>query len=179
MIALGEDQYGSYFIEDQRNVFLNAAKMHSQKEHITFEWGSSGVTPDETVLPPVKADMIDTDKNPIAEGGFFTTAGPTAYGVYFGHEDNRISQERQLASDVQAATGFAYNNSSLIDNSLTFFFGANRSLSGGAALTTAKTHDQSQTGDNGSEQQLLSLSFGAVKELTEVNGHINLINKAK
>ncbi len=170
MIALGEDQYGSYFIEDQRNVFLNAAKMHSQKEHITFEWGSSGATP-ATATPD-----IDTDQNPNAEGGFFTTAGPTSYGIYFGHEDNRISQERQLAADIN---GFDHNNSSLLDNALTFFFGGNSGLPWGAAITYAKSQNQTVAATQGSEQKLLSLSFGAVKDQTEINGHLNLINEAK
>jgi hypothetical protein len=182
MIALGEDQYGSYFIEDQRNVFLNAAKMHSQKEHITFEWGSSGATPETDPSPSAPGPITsrisntDNDKNPIAEGGFFTSAGPTAYGVYFGYEDNRISDERHLASDV---SGFHHTDASVLDNALTFFFGANRDLSWGAALTYAKTQDQTVAVNKGTEQQLLALSFGAVKEQTEVNGHINLINKAK
>jgi len=171
LIALGEDQYGSYFIEDQRNIFLNAGKIHTHKDFMTLEWGSTGNTP-ATATPGT-----DTDTAPNAEGGFITSAGPHVYGLYFGYEDNRVSQERELADNIN---GFSHANASVLDNAVTFFFGGNSTLPWGAAITYAKTQDQTTTtAQDGVEQQFLSLNFGALKDKTEINAHLNLINKAK
>ncbi len=53
--ALGEDHYGSQFIEDNRNIFLNAATVNFHKDIVTYEWGNN-----LTILTPDQ----DTAANP-------------------------------------------------------------------------------------------------------------------
>lgn len=60
--ALGEDQYGSFYVNDNRNVFLNAANVNNHKDLATFEWGATTAATDATATPR-------------SEGGVFKTMG--------------------------------------------------------------------------------------------------------
>ncbi len=40
--ALGEDSFGSYYVNDNRNIFLNPARINENKDFITYEFGDSG-----------------------------------------------------------------------------------------------------------------------------------------
>ncbi|PIQ55786.1 MAG: hypothetical protein COW01_06590 [Bdellovibrionales bacterium CG12_big_fil_rev_8_21_14_0_65_38_15] len=63
MEALGQgDSKGSYFIQDSRNIFRNAAAVNDMTNYVVTEWGSTA------------------GRNP--EGGFFRSAGQFNYGVY-------------------------------------------------------------------------------------------------
>ena len=51
LIALGMDELdneGSYYIEDSRNIFLNAANVNDYADTVIFEWGEDGLFPDST-----------------------------------------------------------------------------------------------------------------------------------
>ena len=39
--ALREDIYGSYYINDNRNIWLNPAQITNHKDLVTFEWGDA------------------------------------------------------------------------------------------------------------------------------------------
>src|SRR5690606_39517802 len=39
--ALGEDVYGSKYISDNRNIFINAAYINLYKDQITYEYGDT------------------------------------------------------------------------------------------------------------------------------------------
>ena len=69
MEALGQDDdRGSYFMMDSRNVFRNPSAVLQMDGHIVTEWGSSD----------------NHSSAPGAEGGFFDEAGAFYYGVYLG-----------------------------------------------------------------------------------------------
>ena len=85
--ALGEDQYGSQFISDNRNVFLNAATVNFHKDLVYMEFGSSDSTGShafEGVTLGTETDQ-DLSASPKAEGGFFKASGNMVYGVVFGN----------------------------------------------------------------------------------------------
>ena len=69
MNALGQGQdRGSFYIQDTRNVFRNAARINQTNNYIVTEWGTAG--------------SAGTASAPNAEGGFFKNAGAFNYGVY-------------------------------------------------------------------------------------------------
>src|SRR5690554_693409 len=70
LMALGEDANGSFFINDNRNIFLNAAEANNHADLVTFEWGNNN-----------GADS-DTDAN--AEGGILYSHKNLVYGLHLG-----------------------------------------------------------------------------------------------
>lgn len=64
MSALGQDEnYGSHYIQDTRNIFRNAAHVNTFTNYIVTEWGDDAT----------------------AEGGFFREHGAFNYGLYLGN----------------------------------------------------------------------------------------------
>lgn len=64
MEALGQgSERGSFFIQDSRNIFRNAAHVNDMTNYIVTEWGTDSGTQN-------------------AEGGFFRSAGQFNYGLY-------------------------------------------------------------------------------------------------
>lgn len=86
--ALGEDNFGSYYIQDNRNIFLNAAKVNENKDMATYEFGSSSTG------TAVTADAPGTPK---AEGGFLKGHGNMVYGAHFGNSTPLAITVRGLA----------------------------------------------------------------------------------
>ena len=58
--ALGEDNFGSYYINDNRNIFLNPARINENKDLVTYEFGANS----SNLAGP------DTANTPRAGGGF-------------------------------------------------------------------------------------------------------------
>lgn len=74
LMALGEDANGSFFINDNRNIFLNAAEANNHADMVTFEFGNSNAT--------------DADNNTNAEGGALMGHKNFVYGVHLGRNTN-------------------------------------------------------------------------------------------
>ncbi len=70
LLALGEDVNGSFYINDNRNIFLNASEVNNHKDLATLEWGAAG--------------DAGTNDDPNAEGGLYRSVGNMVYGVQFG-----------------------------------------------------------------------------------------------
>ena len=92
--ALGEDTYGSFFIDDARNVTLNPAMLNFHKDFVTMEWGDTTDT--------LAASGQDTAATPKAEGGMFKASGNMVYGLYFGDESNTGNALRTAAMGANA-----------------------------------------------------------------------------
>jgi poly-gamma-glutamate capsule biosynthesis protein CapA/YwtB (metallophosphatase superfamily) len=75
--ALGEDTFGSFYINDNRNIFLNAAHVNNHKDFVTFETGST-----------IADGADDSAAAPRPEGGVFFGQGNLVYGVQLGNESN-------------------------------------------------------------------------------------------
>lgn len=149
--ALGEDAYGSSYINDNRNIWLNAAQINNHKDLVTYEFGGN-VTNDGA------ADSR-------GEGGVYKTMGNMVYGVHFGGASN-------TANLMRAGSGLTGANE---DNNVDVFVGGDAGLKWGANLGYAKTADE---GSNLSAESMRT-RLGVIMGDTQVYANINLINNAK
>lgn len=125
------DNEGSYYIEDDRNIFLNVANINKYKDTMILEWGGAGTNFGSASL------QTDEDGGPKAKGGFIKSAGDYVYGVYLGNESNTSALLRGVgtgayAADraLPAAAGGAGEDKMLdgSDNQLDLFFGGSSSM---------------------------------------------------
>ncbi|MBJ00730.1 MAG: hypothetical protein CME67_05810 [Halobacteriovoraceae bacterium] len=168
--ALGEDQYGSQFISDNRNVFLNAATVNFHKDLVYMEFGSSdstGSTTFEGVTIGVETDQ-DLSASPKAEGGFFKASGNMVYGVVFGNESNTSNGLRTLGMAANAVHE---------ENNVDFFVGGDAGVQWGASLTYSDSKDQQSGTDT--EQKSMRARLGVISGDISGFANINLQNHAE
>ena len=119
----GQTSNGSYFLDDDRNMFLNPAYLQKMNGKAIIEWGATG-----------DGSENDTFSTPKAEGGILRNGKNESYGVYLGHEDQTVVKNRNDAS------------TSLLrpDNTLTLIYGNNRNpdLTFGVALEFSKNQQE-------------------------------------
>ena len=113
--ALGESTNGSFFISDNRNIFLNAAEVNNNKDLVTFEFGSGATA--------------DSDIAPNAEGGVLKAYNNLVYGLHLG----RVTSFNLAANDVVGV----FQPSNAID----LFVGGDAGVKWGANLTYANAAD--------------------------------------
>ncbi len=149
--ALGEDNYGSAYISDNRNIWLNAAQINNHKDLVTYEFGTE--------------QTGDDAATPRGEGGFYRTSGNLAYGVHFGGASS-TSNAMRLASGLAGAGE---------QNNIDVFVGGDAGMKWGANLGYAKTSDESSplTGES------MRTRLGVISGDTQGYANINLINNAK
>ncbi len=122
MQALGEDVDGSFYINDNRNIFLNPAEVVNHKDMVTMEWGA-GQTSD-----------VDGDTN--AEGGFLRASGNLVWGAQLGRV-TEFSQDYNAAV-ARAGSGLtAFNPSNNVD----LFIGGDAGIKWGAQVTYSDRKD--------------------------------------
>jgi hypothetical protein len=156
LAALGEDLYGSFYINDNRNIFYNAAQVNNHKDLVTMEWGNT-----------VTASGGDTVDTPKAEGGFFKGHGNLVYGVQLGSESNSSSAYRIAAGAAKTE-----------ENNIDLFVGGDAGVKWGANVTYSKSEkDESATGTP--KQEALRTRFGVIAGDLEAYANINLANKAE
>lgn len=145
--ALGESTNGSFFIQDNRNIFLNAAEVNKHGDLVTFEFGSSQTT--------------DSDTAPNAEGGILFNHNNLVYGVHLG----RVTTFDSTTEDFGGSAGVEsiYRPTNAID----LFIGGDAGFKWGANLTYAKSQDDTFTPDAATaantvegEAQTLDLNLG-------------------
>ncbi|WP_372656048.1 hypothetical protein, partial [Halobacteriovorax sp.] len=117
LLALGMDETdneGSYYIDDNRNIFLNAGNIVNHSNQMIFEWGNAG-----NVINADNRSSVDQDTKPQAEGGFLKTSGSYTYGVYLGAESNTSALLRVVGSSNTTGAGVLDTS----DNQIDLFFG--------------------------------------------------------
>lgn len=154
--ALGEDVNGSFYVNDNRNVFLNPAQVNNHRDLVTFEFGDTTQATDATATPR-------------AEGGVFAQGGNLVYGVQFGSESNTSNSFRSAAgltiADVEE------------ENNLDLFVGGDSGLKWGANATYSKSAKDELNGD--AKQDALRTRFGVIMGDTSVFAGLNISNKAE
>ena len=85
--SLSQNKIGSFYLNDQRNIFLNPAHLSYKPGYTVFEWGNNG-----------DASNADNMGSPKAEGGWFNRDEKSLYGIYLGNEDDRIISMRRLGN---------------------------------------------------------------------------------
>ncbi len=93
MEALGEDSFGSYYINDNRNIFLNPARITENKDFVTYEFGKGG-----------DVTAVDAASSPRAGGGFAKSHGNMVYGLHFGDSSPSTGALRNVSNGVLGGT---------------------------------------------------------------------------
>lgn len=132
LLALGMkelDNDGSFYIKDDRNIFINPAHVNDYGDFALFDVGGEGrqIGVNETT--------ISTLEIPKALGGFLLKSGKVTWGAYLGNESNIASTLRILGSSAAAAlnaTGTAPKLLPTADDQIDLFIGWGESLQWGA-----------------------------------------------
>lgn len=151
--ALGEDNYGSQYINDNRNIWLNAAQINNHKDLVTYEFGSENVSDDAAT--------------PRGEGGVFKTMGNMVYGVQFGGASS-------TANGLRTAAGLAGASE---QNNIDVFVGGDAGMKWGANLGYAKSANENRA--NGASAESMRSRLGVIMGDLQVYANVNLINNAK
>ncbi|HXH74630.1 MAG TPA: hypothetical protein VNJ08_06670 [Bacteriovoracaceae bacterium] len=157
--SLGEDVNGSFFVNDNRNIFLNPAQINNHRDLVTFELGDTSTPLDSTATPK-------------AEGGVFKQGGNLVYGVQLGSESN-------ASNHFRTAAGLAGADE---ENNIDLFVGGDTGLKWGANVTyTSSDKDEAAgaAGTNDPEQSAVRTRMGVIMGDTQVFGGINVTNDAE
>ncbi len=185
MEALGENaNRGSFFIQDNRNIFRNAAQVNSMKNYVVTEWGTAAVA------------TADSAAAPKAEGGFFREAGAFSYGLYLGSNINDNTLQRNnttppgyifTPTSSTVTTAATTGKTLFLDpgNKLDFFLAGDAgAVEWGARLGYAYNNDKDGiTGTNGTKfertAKQFQLGLGAVFGDLQAYANLDLVNEAK
>lgn len=149
------DNEGSYYIKDDRNIFLNVANINDFADSVILEWGSNGqnLPASTTAVIAGSSITLDQDSAPKAKGGFLTKHGNYVYGVYLGNESNTSSLLRTVgtgayaAQEAMPAASLGNGSDTTLDgadNQLDLFFGGNSSgMDWGVNLVYTSDYEQS------------------------------------
>ena len=135
MEALGQDNdKGSYFMMDSRNIFRNPSVLLHMGDHIVTEWGG----------PNGKSA-------PKAEGGFFSKAQGLHYGVYLGRVNNDASSTHAIDGNNDGDWGDPEDSIFLSEkNRVDLFLAGDMGIHWGVHLYHASAEDQGAEGLFGS-----------------------------
>ena len=155
--ALGEDNFGSYYINDNRNIFLNPARITENKDFVTYEFGKSGS----------RITGADTAADPRATGGFVKSHGNMAYGLHFGDSSPSTGSFRALAGgNLQERQPWDLH------------VGGDAGVKWGASLSYEQFDGRVGTTATRLTSQGLRLRGGAIMGDLDVFAHVSLANKA-
>ena len=128
--ALGQDTTrGSFFIDDNYNVFRNAAYVNQYKNYMVTEWGQ------ENGNQAAAEEQL--------EGGFFREMGSFTYGVYFNNESDTAEGLSQGGSSfIDAGERFKQST-----NGIDLFFGGDMGVQWGARIHYASSTDKIAAND--------------------------------
>jgi hypothetical protein len=172
--ALGEDMYGSQYVNDNRNMFLNPAEIHNHHDFVSFDLGS-------TVA-------VDQESTPKASGTYFTKNNNATWGVSLGQNSNTANQLRAggLAGTAAAGIGAVVIAAStagvLNQNVLDFFYGRETSsMKWAVRFGYSSSKDENASAGNYDEisQNAYLVSFGALMNKWEFYANIGAGNNAK
>ena len=182
LLALGmneTDNEGSYYIDDNRNIFLNAGNIINHSNQAIFEWGDAGFNSGTQAGTTNTGNTTDQDYAPQAEGGFLKTSGNYTYGAYFGAESNTSSLLRVVASSPLAVNGTVVGTASILDssdNQLDLFFGMKMGKIGlGADLVYVKNDSDTKK----QEDSAMALKVGAVASNWDAFVNLSLDSSSK
>lgn len=163
--ALGEDTFGSFFLEDSRNVTLNPALLNMHKDFVVLEWGD---TDTGTTNAASADDDQDGAANPKAEGGLFKASGNMVYGLYFGDESNTANSLRAAAMGASAVSE---------SNNTSFYVAGDAGVQWGVKLTYHSYENEQGSNDISSSASRATLGIVS----GDVEGFLNmgLENKAE
>lgn len=150
MQGLGQSQQiGSYYLNDTRNVFRNAAYAVDMTDYVLAEWNNNNTN--------TNSNTSD------GEGGFFQRAGNMSYGVYFGADVTERTQ------NTDKTTGSFASSDDLID----LFIGGGDEIKWGARLNYGK-HKVTSTFNT-----TYGVGFGAMGDKWEAYTNLTVANESE
>ena len=155
--ALGEDNFGSYYINDNRNYFLNVARINDHKDLVTYEFGASGDAASTT---------IDSAASPVAQGGFTKGHGNLVYGLQFGNSSPSVSSVRALAGQQEVQPW-------------ELMVGGDAGVKWGAGLTYEQYAEGAEGSASRARSNALRVRGGAMMGELEFFANVSLKNDAK
>lgn len=156
--ALGQNVFGSQYLDDNRNVFLNPAHLNTHYDWITMEWGNTNKAYTGT--------SADNAAGPKAEGGMFKNTGNMIYGLYFGSESD-VSQNLRKGAGLADAVAEETNN-------LDLFIAGDAGVQWGVRLTHGAYEDEA----NDHESTATRMTVGVVSGNIDTFLNFGLANKA-
>ena len=158
LVALGEEITGSQYINDNRNIFLNAAHANNYKDTAIFELGGDGAA----------GTKQDTNLRPQAEGGVLYGWNNMVVGAYFGAE----------SSQTHEARSYLVTNRRVVhqDNQIDLFLAGESSVKWGANLTYSQNKDDTDGTFEDIESQTLTARVGVIAGKLEGFANVSLIN---
>lgn len=154
--ALGQDSYGSMFLDDSRNVTLNPAMLNFHKDFVTLEWGNTTAAGDAASTPR-------------AEGGMFKASGNMIYGLYFGDESNTGNGLRGMSMPT---------GSVMESNNTSFYVAGDAGVQWGAKFTYHDFKDE-QNGAGEISSSATRTSIGIISGDIEAFLTVGLSNAAE
>lgn len=151
--ALGEDNYGSQYINDNRNIWLNAAQINNHKDLVTVELGSE--------------NTADNAATPRGEAGVYKAMGNLVYGLHLGGAST-------TSNALRLASGLANANE---QNNIDAFVGGDAGLKWGANLGYARGSNEVRA--DGASTESMRTRLGVIAGDTQGYANVNLINNAK
>ncbi len=120
MSGLGENKDGSFYIEDNRNIFINPAEINHYTDFISFEYGQDleGTKPDSSFLGR-------------SEGGFIAQGRALVYGVFLGAENERLNSLRRIINPLLPGD----------DNKIDLFIGGDSGFKWGVNVGLSQSKD--------------------------------------
>lgn len=172
--ALGEDSYGSQYIDDNRNMFLNAAQIHNHHDFVQFDFGSTSA--------------VDQESSPRATGSYFTKNNGAVWGVSLGQNSNTANRLRAGGLTTTAGAGVgagaigAATAKAINQNVLDVFYGRDSgAMKWGTKISYTSSKDENASAGNYDEasQSAYLVGFGAIKGNWEFYANIGLGNETK
>jgi hypothetical protein len=174
--ALGEDIYGSFYVDDNRNIFRNASLINEYNNFVTFEWGNNNKALDDAGEGTATggAAAFNNLTGPRSEGGVFMKHGNLVYGVYLGDVAND--------SHIMRVAGLGAGNNAAANeqNNVSLWLGGEAGVKWGASLVYSSSNDDAAAaaGDQKS-QDAMRLRLGVSKDNWEAFSTINLGNEVE
>lgn len=151
MQALGEDVNGSFYINDNRNIFLNASEVLNHKDMVTFEWGA--------------AQSTDSVGDSNAEGGFLRSSGNMVWGAQMG----RVSQ---FMSDYSAAATAGGVTAFAPQDTLDLFIGGDAGIKWGVQATYSDRKDDNFTAGTADEAKANEMGLAVGVSSGNIAGYL-------
>jgi hypothetical protein len=166
--ALGQDDNGSLFIRDERNIFLNPATINSYTDRLNLEAGKT-----DRVTSSAAASPNDTTNSPKAEGGLIYKLGELTAGAQLG----RVSDAAQRIDDQNALGAVDFFDP---QNSFDLLLGGKGGIAWGASLHHAFSKDDgSAAGNPNQEARVLSARGGVQADRFQAYGVLDVMHESK
>ncbi len=165
--ALGEDKNGSYYIADDRDIFLNSSTVNNFENLAVLEWGSDKASPNTYNNDANSPYDLEGKAKPM--GGFLAKMGGFVAGIFLGNESDTATLLRNSVGGTE--------NMVQDDRKLDLFFGADMGIKWGVNL--AYSSQDLVDGGNAYKGNSLATRLGVTDEMWGFLANVSIKNEAE